>query len=127
MDLTEAREEYARALKAGQRESKELLAAGKEPHPCVLDDILPADKIESVVDMGLIEIPAHLIVGTKIAGRKTAFTANFRPLLGVDTEFAHKWINLCAAHLSSEGIREPIICYEYLGKFYEFKAVNEYR
>ncbi len=118
MNIAEAREEYSRALKAGQKEYKELTAAGKDTYPVVLDDILPESKIESVVDMGLVEIPAQLIVGTKIAGRKTAFTPSFFPLLSPDTEFAYKWMNLCAAHLSSEGIREPIICYEYLGKFY---------
>ena len=35
-----------------------------------------------------------------------------------DTEFAAKWAGLCAAHLSDEGIRDPIKCYEYLGNFY---------
>ncbi len=39
------------------------------------------------------------------------------PLLGLKTEFATKWINLCVSHLD-EGIRDPIICFEYLGKFY---------
>ena len=118
MDIVEAREEYSRALKAGQKEYKELVAADREPHPSVLDDIMPPENIKTVVNVGLVEIPTHLIVGTKSSGRITAFTASFLPLLGVDTEFAHKWINLCAAHLSDEGIRDPIVCFEYLGKFY---------
>ena len=57
------------------------------------------------------------VSGNRSAGRTKAFTAGFRPLLPIDTEFATKWINLCAAHLS-EGIREPVLCYEYLGRFY---------
>ena len=118
MSIPEAREEYSRALKAGQKEIKELLSQGKVPYPAVLDDILPAADIDSVVNIGLVEIPAHLIVGTKTSGRTTAFTKSFLPLLGQDTEFAYKWVSLCAAHLSDEGIREPIVCYEYLGKFY---------
>ena len=118
MDIIEAREEYSRALKAGQKEYKELLSAGKDPNPAVLDDILPAESIKTVVDVGLVEIPAKLIVGTKSSGRITAFTASFLPLLGMDTEFAYKWVNLCASHLSDEGIRDPIVCFEYLGKFY---------
>ena len=118
MDIMEAREEYSRALKAGQKEQKELLSAGKDPHPAVLDDILPAERMGTVIDVGLVEIPAKLIVGTKASGRVTAFTAGFLPLLSMETEFAYKWVNLCAAHLSDEGIREPILCYEYLGKFY---------
>jgi basic membrane lipoprotein Med (substrate-binding protein (PBP1-ABC) superfamily) len=118
MDIIESREEYSHALKAGQKEYKELLAAGKDPHPAVLDDILPPETVENVVDVGLVEIPAKLIVGTKASGRVTAFTAGFLPLLGMETEFAYKWVNLCGAHLSDEGIREPILCFEYLGKFY---------
>jgi len=118
MDIMEAREEYSRALKLGQKEERELLAAGKDPHPAVLDDILPPEMAGTVIDVGLAEIPTKLIVGTKAAGRVTAFTAGFLPLLGIETEFAYKWVNLCAAHLSDEGIREPILCYEYLGKFY---------
>ena len=114
----EAREEYLRALKAGQKEQRDLLSAGVSPYPAVLDDILPAADIDSVVNIGLVEIPAERIVGTKTAGRVTAFTKNFLPLLGVNSEFARKWINLCSAHLSDEGIRDPIICYEYLGNFY---------
>lgn len=118
MNLMEAREEYSRALRAGQKELKDLLGAGQDPYPAVLDSILPAADIDSVVNIGLVEIPAERIVGTKTAGRTTAFTAGFLPLLGPDSEFAGKWMRLCTAHLSDEGIRDPIVCYEYLGKFY---------
>jgi hypothetical protein len=114
----EAREEYLKALKAGQKEQRELLSEGLDAAPLVLDDILPAADIDTVVNIGLVEIPVERIVGTKTSGRTTAFTRSFLPLLSVDSEFAHKWINLCAAHLSDEGIRDPIICYEYLGNFY---------
>ena len=40
MDFLEAKEEYASALRQGQKEYKEMLAAGKSPHPAVLDDLL---------------------------------------------------------------------------------------
>ena len=56
-------------------------------------------------------------MGTKTAGRHTAFASNFMPLLDDDTEFAVKWSNLCDAHLE-EGIHTPIIAFEYLNKFY---------
>ena len=67
--------------------------------------------------LGLVEIPAESIVGTKTSGRHTAFAPNFMPLLEPDTEFAGKWSNLCDAHLD-EGIHTPIIAYEFLNKFY---------
>ena len=47
MDIVEAREEYSRALKAGQKEYKELVAADREPHPSVLDDIMPPENIKT--------------------------------------------------------------------------------
>ena len=111
-------DEYALALKAGQKEYKELVAAGRSPYPAVLDELLPENSAETVVDVGLVEIPAERIVGTKSAGRITAFTASFRPLLDAKSEFGTKWISLCTAHLGDTGITDPIVCYEYLGNFY---------
>ena len=119
MSRQQATEEYVRALRMGKREYNERLMSGKDPYPVVLDKILPEESsTEAVQDMGLVEIPAGLIVGTKSAGRITAFTAGFLPLLDADTEFSAKWVNLCSAHLSETGIRDPITCYEYMGKFY---------
>ena len=111
-------EEYDLALKAGQREARELTAAGKNPNPAVLDEILPEGTLDAAQDVGLLEIPAHRIVGVKSAGRITAFTASFKPLLDRNSEFAFKWITLCEAHLGDTGIRDPIECFEYLGDFY---------
>ncbi len=113
-----AMEEYALALKKGQKEYRELILSGRPAHPAVLDEILGESFSETVVDLGTLEIPAERIVGTKSAGRITAFTASFRPLLDDQSEFANKWINLCAAHLGAAGITDPIVCYEYLGNFY---------
>ena len=118
MNTQMATDEYIQALKAGQKEYKELTAAGKPAHPAVLDELLPENTAETVVDVGLIEIPAERIVGTKSAGRITAFTPTFKPLLDPKSEFAMKWVSLCAAHLGDTGITDPILCYEYLGNFY---------
>lgn len=114
----EAAEEYALALKAGQKEYKECLQKEVDPNPAVLEEILDQDAVESSVNVGLVDIPVHRIVGTKTAGRISAFTPSFRPLLEEDTEFALKWISLCEAHLGDDGIQMPIECYEYLGNFY---------
>ena len=118
MNIVEAREEYLRALRAGQKEQKELLAKGLDTSAQVLDTILREVSTDSTMDIGLVEIPAERIVGTKTAGRISAFTPSFLPLLGTESEFAHKWMMLCQAHLSDEGIRDPIVCFEYLGNFY---------
>lgn len=114
----EALNEYQEALKLGQKEYKELHAAGRNPYPAVLDELLPPELATTCKDIGVLEIPVNRIVGVKSAGRIHAFSASFYPLLGEDTEFALKWVNLCADHLGDVGIREPILCYEYMGLFY---------
>ncbi len=119
MSIQIAAEEYAQALRQGQKEYRELVMAGRPAYPAVLDEVLPESaSSDAVLDIGLLEIPAERIVGVKSAGRITAFTASFRPLLDAKSEFAFKWINLCAAHLGETGITDPILCYEYLGNFY---------
>ncbi len=118
MDRYEATQEYERALRLAQKEVKECAQKGLPTAPAVLDDILGIAPTEQTVDIGVVEIPISRIVGTKTAGRITAFSPTFLPLLAPNTEFSFKWTSLCAAHLSDEGIREPILCYEYLGNFY---------
>jgi len=118
MDFLEAKEEYTAALRLGQKEYKEMLADGKDPHPAVLDDLLDESVANVVNDIGLVEIPAERIIGTRSAGRITTFSPSFLPLAKPTSEFALKWVNLCQAHLGEVGIRDPITCYEYLGNFY---------
>ena len=110
-------EDYKNALKSGQRAYRACVARGQSPYLAVLDDILVNVNIVAQEPLGLVEIPAESIVGTKTSGRHTAFAPNFMPLLEPDTEFAGKWSNLCDAHLD-EGIHTPIIAYEFLNIFY---------
>ena len=118
MDFIQAKEEYTAAQRRAQKEYKELLAAGKYPHPAVLDELLPDHTAHISQAVGLVEIPTERIIGTRSAGRTTTFSASFLPLAKEPSEFAQKWINLCQAHLDETGIRDPITCYEYLGNFY---------
>ena len=116
--LQSAKLEYSQAMKMGLKECKDLAAAGKDPYPAVLDNILPNNNLLSVQEVPTMEIPVDLIAGIKTAGRTAAFSAGFLPILAEDSEFAAKWVALCDAHLSDEGIRDPILCYEYMGRFY---------
>ena len=119
MSRQEAVAEYGRAQKLAQREYRERVAAGKNPYPEVLDDILPNGiSSDTVQDIGVVEIPTNRIVGVKSSGRIAAFTATFLPLLDETSEFGMKWAALCEAHLGDTGIQEPIVCFEYLGNFY---------
>ena len=112
------RDEYQAALKEGQREYARLTGLGKDPGPAVLEELLPDIGKLTVQELPSQEIPMDRIVGTRTRGRTSALTAGFLPLLPEDSKFAQKWMNLCEANLSDTGIRDPILCYEYLGSFY---------
>ena len=47
MTVQAAIDEYALALRQGQKEYRELLMSGRDPHPAVLDEILPEGVGES--------------------------------------------------------------------------------
>ena len=73
LGFLEAKEEYISALRQGQKEYREQVAAGKPAHPSVLDDLLDDSSANVMQDIGLVEIPAIRIVGTRSAGRITTF------------------------------------------------------
>ena len=118
MGMEEAFVQYQTALRQGLKEQKEAISHGKSPHPPVLDELLEGVRVGATRQMGEAEIPVERFVGMKSAGRTTAFSPSFLPLLPEGTEFHSKWTRLCADHLSDVGIRDPLISYEYLGNFY---------
>ena len=118
MSRQEAIAQFIQANKLAQKHYKSALSRGGYPYLPVLEDLLRDNQPSGRMEIGLVNIPSELIIGTNDGGRREAFAGNFMPLLGMNTEFAEKWINLCEAHLSDEGIRDPIRCCEYLGHFY---------
>ena len=106
----EAQLEYEKAYKKGKREGLPMVS---------LDTVLKEKNIHAPkeVSLGLVQIPMHLIVGTKTAGRSTAFSKSFYPLIKPPSEFSAKWTSLYKSHLD-EGIRDPIKVYEFMNKFY---------
>jgi len=118
MSRQEALNQYREALKQGQKYYKNAVARGGHPFPPVLDEIVDERALAGRIELGLVNVPAELIVGVKSAGRVSALAGNFMPLLEEQSEFGEKWIRLCQAHLSDEGIRDAVLCYEYMGRFY---------
>ena len=110
-------EEYLKALRSGEKEYRSHLFRGTYPYPPSLEDILPDYSRYSTESLGIVQIPSELMIGTTTKARKNAFAPNFMPLLPADTEFASKWIELCHAH-EVEGIREPVVAYEYMNHYY---------
>ena len=108
---------YREALKRGKKAKRHLSVGNKSPFLPALEDILPNEKMNSGNMLGIVEIPADFIVGTRTAGRTNSFASNFMPIMDESTEFATKWKDLCKAHLN-EGIREPVKVYEYMNRFY---------
>ena len=118
MSRQEAFEQYNYALKLGQKYYKSAVISGGYPYLQALDEVLDESMVVGRAEIGLVNIPSEQIVGVKSVGRRSALAGNFMPLLDTDSEFATKWIALCEAHLSDEGIRDPIKCCEYMGRFY---------
>ena len=110
--------QYQSALKQGLKEYRECISREIPAHPPVLDELLEGVAVSAINYIGEMEIPVERFVGLKSAGRTTAFSPSFLPLLEETSEFATKWMALCQAHLSAAGIRDPLISYEYLGNFY---------
>lgn len=110
-------EEYLDAKKLGDWAYRRAILFGKYPYLPALDDMIQPEDIQGENALGVLEIPVEDIVGTKTAGRQQAFADNFMPLLGNRTEFAAKWSTLYQSAIE-EGIRDPILVYEYLHKFY---------
>ena len=61
MSRQEAAEQYAIALKAGQKCRKECLIQGKYPYPQVLDEIFDESMAAGRVELGTINIPTCLL------------------------------------------------------------------
>lgn len=112
-----AYEEYAKALKMGERAYRSAVSQGEYPYLPALDDLLERADVQTEAALGLVDIPLDQIVGTKTAGRKNAFAVNFMPLMPENSEFAIKWMNLLQYQME-DGVREPIVAYEFMNKFY---------
>ena len=110
-------EDYNKARKKGERDYRRAIAQGRYPYLPALDDFLETSRQQNQIPLGVCEIPLSMIAGTKTAGRQNAFANSFMPLLSEKTEFARKWASLFDSQIN-EGLRDPILAYEYMNRFY---------
>ena len=110
-------EDYRKACKRGRREVSYAISQGRYPYLPALDDLLGDGHGAGEVPVGVREIPMELVVGTKTRARSNVFSCGFLPIADADTEFAAKWSRLYDAQVA-EGIRDPVVVYEYLQRFY---------
>lgn len=116
-DYIMAYEDYIKAQKLGLKAFKEKTSRGEYPYLPVLDEILSFEDTDGEVNLGVMSIPLHQVVGTSTAGRTQAFASNFMPLLDYGSEFSVKWSNLVDAQIN-EGIHDAIKVYEYMNNYY---------
>lgn len=110
-------EDYRKARKLAYARVQKDVAAGQYPYPPALDDILKGEGYQAEVPIGLSEIDISLIAGTKTRGRQNSFSSDFMPLPESSSEFAMKWSDLIDSQ-RAEGIREPIVVFEFMQRFY---------
>lgn len=110
-------QDYLEAMKMGRKEYRNCINKGQYPYLPVLDEILSHVEIEKEVNLGLVQVPLKLVVGTSTRARTNAFAGNFMPILDWGSEFSAKWASLSDSQME-EGIREPIKAYEYMNRYY---------
>lgn len=110
-------DDYLEAKKLGDRAYRNALLFRQSPYLESLDEFLKNEDIQGENRLGTLEIPVKDIAGTKTKARQQSFAKNFMPILGANTEFASKWAALYDS-VQEEGVREPILVYEYMYKFY---------
>lgn len=113
----EARSEYQRALRAGQRAYSASTAKGERGNLTALDELTSQNRIVAYMKQPQREVSLSRVVGTYTSARANSFASNFMPLHQETSEFASKWINLCAIHMG-EGLRDAVQVYEYLWHYY---------
>ena len=110
-------DDYRRARKLGHKQLQTDVSAGRYPYLPALDDILKGEGYQGEVPMGTMEIDIDLIAGTRTRGRQNTFATNFMPLPESGSEFSMKWSDLIDSQ-RAEGIRDPIVVYEFMQRFY---------
>lgn len=110
---------YNRMHNYATRDCRVYAAQHKNAYPEVLDSFLDEKKISQKVDAGSMNIPMDRITGIATSSEEQmCYTRDFLPLAPADSAFAETWCSLYLDCFSDEGIRNPIDCYEYLGRFF---------
>lgn len=114
----EARTRYYNAHHLGKKTRRKREKQGSDPYLVEMGSILDEKMIAGTVDVGVLDIPTEQIVGIATAEDRERYACDFMPLNPTGSEFADQWCTLYQHYLSDEGIRGPIRCYEYMGRFY---------
>ena len=121
---TESWAVYCKAHRAGKREVHRSMRKGTDPYLRVLNGFLDDGMISDRIPLGVMDIPTDKIVGIAAEEKKELFSFDFLPLAAPDGDHASKWCKLYWYYLSNNGVRCPITCYEYMGRFYVIDGIK---
>lgn len=118
MFYAEARNLYATVNDQAKKIVNNYQKVSADPYLNDMDKEVDESTVVEKVDLGTMEIPVRQIVGVTSTDPDMEYTYNFKPLAQTDSEFAAIWCQLYLDYLSVRGLREPISCIEYMGRFY---------
>ena len=110
-------DDYYKARRLGQREASQREQKRMSPYLPALENRVGHLNALARVQLGVKTIPLKNIIGTATNGRANAFAANFMPILGPASEFAHKW-QMLYEDVVENGVRQPVTALEYLNQYY---------
>ena len=115
----EIKEQYQKAYAFATRDQQRDKKIGLSTGPVVLEEILDESMISDKLDMGILDVPTNMIVGSAHRTESNAlYTKDLLPLSIPSSPYAEQWRKLYAV-LENEGtFQEELKCVEYLGKFY---------
>ena len=115
----EIKEQYQRAYAFATRDQQKDKKLGLPAGPVVLEKILDEAMISDKLDMGILDVPTNMIVGSaRSMERNAMYSRDLLPLSHPNSAYAELWRKLYAELASEEKFDEEIKCVEYLGKFY---------
>ena len=118
MFYAEARALYANVYTQAQKTVESFQKESANPYQMNMENEVDDGAIAQKVDLGVLEIPVRQIVGVASTDPDMEYTFDFKPLARTDSDFAELWCQLYLGYLSDRGLTEPIVCIEYLGRFY---------
>ena len=109
---------YGSCQKAAQKQQKKDEKQGEGLNPKELNTIVNEDMVADKVELGVMEIPVDQIVGVADDVDKELYASNFMPLSPAKSAYADQWRQLYLEYRKDKAFESPLLCFEYLGKFY---------
>lgn len=113
----EVYEKYLSCLAKGKHVAARISHYDRYQCPAELTAMLRASKLTNTEELGVLEIPVSKIVGIASICGKESYAGDFLPIVSPKNSFVDAWCSIYSKYINNENIA-PIICYEYLGKFY---------